>query len=77
MGDSQSKKGAIGPRDGILHRTASSLPVANQVFLRSWMADIHQEGRSPEISSPEETHGMPEMMLQLHIQETEQLGPRR
>ena len=41
------------------------------------MADIHQEGHSLEISSPEETHGMPEMMIQLHIQETEKPGPRR
>ena len=35
-----------GPRDSILYETASSLPVANQVFLESWTFDIHQEGRS-------------------------------
>ena len=47
-GDSQSRKarGNLGPRDGILHRTVSRLPVANQVFLGSWTVDIHQEGRS-------------------------------
>ena len=48
MGASQSRKarGKLGPRDGILHQTASRLPVANQVFLGSWKADIHWEGRS-------------------------------
>ena len=30
----------------VLHQTVSRLPVANQVFLGSWMVDIHQEGRS-------------------------------
>ena len=44
MGDSQSWKvrGNLGPRDGILHQTVSRLSVANQVFLGSWMVDIHQ-----------------------------------
>ena len=47
-GDSQSQKarGNLDPRDGILHQTVSRLPVNNQVFLGSWMVDIHQEGRS-------------------------------
>ena len=36
----------LSPRDGILHQTVSRLLVANQVFLGSWMVDIHQEGRS-------------------------------
>ena len=42
VGDSQSQKakGNLGPRDGILHQTVSRLPVANQVFLGSWTADI-------------------------------------
>ena len=46
--DSQSQKarGNLGPRDGILHQTVSRLPVANQVFLGSWMVDICQEGCS-------------------------------
>ena len=30
----------------ILHQIVSRLPVANQVFLGSWMADVRQEGRS-------------------------------
>ena len=47
-GDSQSQKarGKLGPRDAILYQTASRLPVANQVFLGSWMVDIFQEGHS-------------------------------
>ena len=54
MGNSQSWKarGKSGPRDGILYQTASRLPVANQVFLGSWMVDIHQEGCSQR-SSPQ------------------------
>ena len=47
-GDSQSWKarGNLGPRDVILHQTMSRFPVANQVFLGSWMVDICQEGCS-------------------------------
>ena len=47
-GDSQSQKarGNLSPRDGILYQIVSRLPVANQVFLRSWMVDICQEGCS-------------------------------
>ena len=48
VGDSQNRKarGNLGPRDDILHQTVSGLPVANQVFLGSWMLDICQEGCS-------------------------------
>ena len=69
-GGSQSWKarGNLGPRDGILYQTASRLPVANQVFLGSWRVDIHQEGCSQKISSPEETHSTPETALLLHSQ---------
>ena len=44
--DTQSQKvvGKLGPRDGMPYQTASKLPVAHQVFLGSWMVDIHQEG---------------------------------
>ena len=44
-GGSQSQKtrGNFSPRDGILHQTVSRLPVANQVFLGSWMVAICQE----------------------------------
>ena len=47
-GDSQSQKarGNLSPRDNTLYQTVSRLPVPNQVFLRSWMVDIHQEGHS-------------------------------
>ena len=34
------------PRDSIFHHTVRRLPTANQVFLRSWMVEIHQEGHS-------------------------------
>ena len=63
-GDRQSQKqrDKLGPRGGTPFQTVSRLPAANQVFLGSWTADIHQEGQ-PEISSPEETHGTPQMVL--------------
>ena len=57
---SQKAKGKLSPRDGILYQTASRLPVANQVFLGSWMVDIRQEGRSQGSAPPKETHGTPE-----------------
>ena len=57
VGDSQSWKmrGNLHPRDGVLHQTASRLPVANQVFLGSWAVDICQEGRSWR-SAPQRRH---------------------
>ena len=57
MGDSKSWKarGNLGPRDAILHETVSRLSAANQVFLGSWMVDIHQEGCSPR-SAPQRRH---------------------
>ena len=42
----QKARGHLGPRDNILHQTLSRLPVANHVFLGSWMVDIRQEGHS-------------------------------
>ena len=46
-GDSQSQKRATSaPRVGIPYQTASWLPVANQVFLGSWMVGIRRKGRS-------------------------------
>ena len=47
-GDSQSwkAKGKLGLRDSTLYQTASRLPVANEVFLGTWMVDICQEGCS-------------------------------
>ena len=52
MGDSQGweARGKLGPRDGILYQTASRLPVANQVFLGSWMVDIWEK------SAPQRRH---------------------
>ena len=57
MGDIQSRKarGNLSLRDGIPYQTASLLPVANQVFLGSWMVDIYQEGRSQR-SAPQRRH---------------------
>ena len=56
-GDSQSQqaRGKLGPRGGIPYQTASRLPVANQVFLGSWMIGIHQEGRG-QGSGPQRRH---------------------
>ena len=57
--DSRSPRlgtGAISnPETRILHQTASRLPVANHVFLRSWTADTCQEGRSLR-SAPRRRH---------------------
>ena len=39
----------------ILYQTASRLPVANRVFLGSWMVDICQEGRSQRLA-PQRRH---------------------
>ena len=52
---SREARGKLNPRDGIFYQTASRLPVANQVFLGSWMVDIHQEGCSQR-SAPQRRH---------------------
>ena len=52
-GDSKSQK-ARG--NGLLHQTVSRLPVANQVFLGSWMVDICQEGHSQRSAPKRRTH---------------------
>ena len=56
-GNSQSWKarGNLGPRDSIVYQSVSRLPVTNQVFLRSWTVDIHQEGHSQR-SAPQRRH---------------------
>ena len=48
------------------------LPVANQVFLQSWMGDICQEGCRDQL--PRGDTQTPETALLLRTQETEQLG---
>ena len=57
--DSQSRKArgcySLGPRDSIFHQTVSMLPVANYVFMGSWMVDIRQEGCSLR-SAPQRRH---------------------
>ena len=70
-GDSQSWKtrGNLGPRDSILHQTVSRLPVANQVFLGSWMVDICQEGRSQR-SAPQRRH-------MAHLRQCSRCTPRK
>ena len=78
-GDSQSRKarGNLGPRDSILHQTVSRLPVANHIFLGSWMVDIWQEGHSLR-SAPQRRHtAQLEKVLLQHTWETEWLGPGR
>ena len=56
-GNSQSQKvrGNLNPRYGILYQTVRRLPVANQVFLGSWMVDVHQEGHRQR-SAPQRRH---------------------
>ena len=54
-GCSQSRKGANGPRDSILHQTASRLPVPNQDFLGFRTVDICWEGCSQR-SAPQKRH---------------------
>jgi len=43
------------PESGIFHQTVSRLPVANHVFLGSWMVDICQKGHSLR-SAPQRRH---------------------
>ena len=74
-GTSQSRKarGNLGIRDGILYQTVSRLLVANQVFLGSWVTDIHQEGQSQR-SAPQRRH-MAHLRQCFHCTpRTEQLG---
>ena len=67
--DSQSQKArsccTLRPRDGMFHQTVSRLPVANHIFLGSWMADACQACCSL-ISSPEKTHCTPEPAVVVH-----------
>ena len=42
----EPERGKLGPRDGIPYQNVSRLPVANQVYLGSWVVDIHREGHS-------------------------------
>ena len=70
---SQKARGNLDPRYCIFHQTVSRLPVANLFFLESSLPG----GSQPEISSPEETHGTPEMVLLWYTWESKQLGPGR
>ena len=45
----------FGPRDRIFHQTVRRFPVANHVFLGSWMVDICQECHSLR-SAPQKRH---------------------
>ena len=69
-GGSQSQKtrGNFSPRDGILHQTVSRLPVANQVFLGSWMTDICQEGLSQRSA--------PQRRRTAHLRQCSHCAPR-
>ena len=75
-GDSQSwkAKGDLGCINGILHQTVSRLPVANQVFLGSWMVDICQEGCSQRSAPRGSTGHIWDGVLVAH-RETVRLGP--
>ena len=48
-------KGQTWPQDNIPYQTATSVSVANQVFLGSWTLDIHQEGCSQR-SAPQKRY---------------------
>jgi len=61
----------------ILHQTVSRLPVANHVLLGFWTVDICQEGHSLRSAPPEETLGIPEMVLSWCTRESERLGMGR
>ena len=69
--DSQSlKEGAISaPETGILHQTVSRLPVANHIFLGSWMVNICQEGHSLR-SAPQRRHTA-------HLRQCSRCAPRK
>ena len=66
---SQKARGNLRPRDGILHQTVSRLPVANQVFLGSWMVDIRKEGHSQR-SAPQKRH-------MAHLRQRSRCTPRK
>ena len=70
-GNSQSQKarGKLGPRDSIPCQTASRLPVANHVFLGSWMVDIPWEGHSQR-SAPQKRHTA-------HLRQRSRCAPRK
>ena len=51
----EQERGKLSPRDGILYQIVSRLPVANQVFLGSWMVDTCQEGHNQR-SAPQRRH---------------------
>ena len=51
----EPERGNLSPRDSILDQNVSRPPVANQLFLGSRMADIHQEGLSQR-SAPQRKH---------------------
>ena len=57
--NSQSQKARycfnLGPKDHIFHQTVSRFPVANHVFLESWLVDISQESHSLS-SAPQRRH---------------------
>jgi len=70
---SQKARGNLRPRDGTLHLTVSRLPIANQVFLGSWMVDICQEGCS-QILAPQRRHRAALDGVLQRIRETKRLG---
>ena len=57
------------PETASLYQTVSRLPVANQVFLGSWMVDIHQEGCSQR-SAPQRRHTV-------HLRQCSHCAPRK
>ena len=56
--------GNLGPRDGILYQIVSRLPVANQVFLGSWMVDIWEKSA-------------PQRRLMTHLRRHSSCAPRK
>ena len=58
-------KGNLGPREGIFHQTVSKFPVANRVFLGSWMVDICQEDHS--LRSPPQRRHTRDGALTVHL----------
>ena len=66
----EPERGKLSPRDGILHQTASRLPVANQAFLGSWMDDICRESCSQRLA-PQKRHMA---HLRQHTRETRAAG---
>ena len=65
----EAARGYLGPRDIILYQNESRVPVANQVFLGSWIVDICWEGHSQRSA--------PQRRYRAHLRRCSHCAPRK